>query len=172
MLSSDESVSGLTPSIAEIQAYKSEVPTLIDIHIADGTVLVSDLPVSPDLTTQQVAAICAKIISLDDKARMPYVGLFVRNSYIDKTSRKMVNYFVSLPYQKPLIQAVRAESNSEKTQRLVFKWRLFEDSKKARKEGYSEQHPRTGRLEYLSALATCWRETSGTRFEIQMRRLY
>ena len=154
LLTADECFSGLTPSIAEIQAYKIGIPVLIDVDVVGGTSLVKDLPVSPDLTSRQVSQICSQIIGIDHERRIPSIGLFVQNSHVDPTSKKKVNYYVPLPLDTPLHSAMRTELDSEEEQRLVYKWRI-PDAKIVRPqaEGYSDRYPRTGRVEYLSALS-------------------
>jgi hypothetical protein len=58
--------SGFVPTIEEIQAYRYRPPTLAEIQMIDGSVLASEMPVSPDLDMGDLLDMCAHFVELPE----------------------------------------------------------------------------------------------------------
>lgn len=69
----------LVPTLAEISAFELRPPLLATICLIDGTVLASDLPITPELTVAQVVEICSENLGLEEKL-FGFFGLFLQGS--------------------------------------------------------------------------------------------
>lgn len=69
---------GEAPTIDEIQAYSKRPPVLATVSIIDGGIIVSELPVPPDVTVGTLVEMCIGFVGFKDP-RATSFGLFVRD---------------------------------------------------------------------------------------------
>jgi len=94
MLSHGESA-GRVPAIDEILAYKERPYILATITLVDGTVLATDLHITPDTNVGKILEMCAIWLGLFD-TRVSSLGIFVYDQ--GETSEQRDENYASAPY--------------------------------------------------------------------------